>query len=871
MDAGDGVKFNFPMAYSATVLAWGALEFPEGYQIAGAMDMLEDNLDFVADYLLRCWDNDKQQLVVGIGDPFLDHNAWIAPELLEIAVPESRQVYKVSPDAPGSDVAAEMSAALTAIGLFRKERGGKADDLMAAAQQLYKFADANRGKYSVANPIVDDFYMSWSGFHDELAWAATWLFQATEDEAFLEKALGHYRDYEQENPDFYDFTLSWDDKSYAVALMLDHWYPASKSVVKPRIKQNRNFWLNEIPVTQDGLRFLLEWGSIRYAANSALLAEIASKWSGGDEELQSFAKSQADYALGDNADDFSFVIGIGEKYPQNPHHRGAHGPYNNVTICCPDQTRNILYGALVGGPTMADGSGYQDDRSDYQANEVATDYNAGFSGLLSALISRTGETSLPEFKDPEFTKGTEFEVVASIAEVTDTSLDVDFRVMQQTNWPSRRNAFGIRYFVDLGDVKVGDISVAVIPVGDAVPPAISNLREWPEGEDVFFVNIGWPTKMAPFPFGAVHQGNFTLRLTLENGEEWDRTRDWSHPRRNAENIPVYEDAFLVIGAEPDGKRQRSLALEATRRGLDAYPPDPILSIREGDEPSTIPCDDLEWKVASSWPGGFSVDAKLINARPRVRVSWVWETTGVVIEESWNIKIVTNDGTKVELIVQNPSSFGFVGRMEDTSDTDGVLPTEIQLNGDDCFFSGREGDDSEKPDDDDDDDSDSADDDDDDSETKPESSEAPSRGSLTPYTDEVDAIFPPPGESTSMPDASDDPDSETGGENEGSVCFPEDASVELEDGSSIPMAKLALGNKVRVDVNKFEEVFFFSHREWEVTHRFVVLETEARNLTVSRNHLIPSGHGLVRAGTVTVGDTVYDGVHGHELKVVRRQW
>ncbi len=44
----------------------------------------------------------------------------------------------------------------------------------------------------------------------------------------------------------------------------------------------------------------------------------------------------------------------------------------------------ILYGGLVGGPN--DNDSYQDKRSDYVGNEVAVDYNAGFTGALAGLI-----------------------------------------------------------------------------------------------------------------------------------------------------------------------------------------------------------------------------------------------------------------------------------------------------------------------------------------------------------------------------------------------------------------------------------------------------------------------------------------------------
>ena len=43
-DAGDHVKFNFPMAYSVTTLAWGIISFESGYKQAGE---LENALDQV--------------------------------------------------------------------------------------------------------------------------------------------------------------------------------------------------------------------------------------------------------------------------------------------------------------------------------------------------------------------------------------------------------------------------------------------------------------------------------------------------------------------------------------------------------------------------------------------------------------------------------------------------------------------------------------------------------------------------------------------------------------------------------------------------------------------------------------------------------
>ena len=74
---------------------------------------------------------------------------------------------------------------------------------------------------------------------------------------------------------------------------------------------------------------------------------------------------------------------------ERPHHRSSSCP--PVPQDCNNGAGNpgpnpmVLYGALVGGPDQWDN--YVDDRNDYVANEVATDYNAGFQSALVAYIS----------------------------------------------------------------------------------------------------------------------------------------------------------------------------------------------------------------------------------------------------------------------------------------------------------------------------------------------------------------------------------------------------------------------------------------------------------------------------------------------------
>ena len=88
-------------------------------------------------------------------------------------------------DNPGSDVAAETAAALAAAAiLFAEEDSAYAEELLLHAIVLLEFAQTNRGEYDDSIPSAKSFYRSLS-YGDELAWAALWLYYATDDDQYL--------------------------------------------------------------------------------------------------------------------------------------------------------------------------------------------------------------------------------------------------------------------------------------------------------------------------------------------------------------------------------------------------------------------------------------------------------------------------------------------------------------------------------------------------------------------------------------------------------------------------------------------------------------------------------------------------------------
>lgn len=58
-DAGDHMKFNFPMAYTATVLSWAILEYGDQMKGVGQLEPAQDSLKWITDYLINCHPKDN--------------------------------------------------------------------------------------------------------------------------------------------------------------------------------------------------------------------------------------------------------------------------------------------------------------------------------------------------------------------------------------------------------------------------------------------------------------------------------------------------------------------------------------------------------------------------------------------------------------------------------------------------------------------------------------------------------------------------------------------------------------------------------------------------------------------------------------------
>lgn len=77
-----------------------------------------------------------------------------------------RTVYKVTQAMPGSEVAAEMAAALAAISmLFKNGDSAYAKTALETAEKAFAFAEQFKGKYTDSHKDICEFYCSHSGYN----------------------------------------------------------------------------------------------------------------------------------------------------------------------------------------------------------------------------------------------------------------------------------------------------------------------------------------------------------------------------------------------------------------------------------------------------------------------------------------------------------------------------------------------------------------------------------------------------------------------------------------------------------------------------------------------------------------------------------
>lgn len=566
-DAGDHVKFGFPMAYTTTMLAWSVYEYKEGYEASGQLDEILDNIRWATDYFVKAH-TAPNELWGQVGNGTADHNWWGPAEVMQMQRPS----YKIDATHPGSDLAAETAAALASASIiFRDTDAAYADKLLLHAKQLYNFADTYRGSYSDSITDAKQYYNSWSGYADELSWGGIWLYLATDDQNYLNKAIAASDLWgtNQSGQWGYQWTQSWDDKHYGAQLLLSRITEQNKFIQST--ERNMQYWTTGVGGTSDrvaytpgGLAHLDQWGALRYSANQAFLAFVYSDWVSDPVKKQtarSFAERQITYMLGDNPRNSSYVIGYGNNSPQHPHHRTSHGSWSDSQTT-PVNHRHVLYGALVGGPSKTDS--YTDSISDYVSNEVATDYNAGFTGAVAKMVMLHGQGQQPVASfPPAEPREDEMFVEASVNTSGSNFVEIRALLNNRTGWPARAsNQMSFNYYVDLSEVVAagyGPEDIKVTAGGYNQGGTVSALQPYDVANHIYYTKVDFAGTLI-YPGGqSAYRKEIQFRISAPlNTNFWNNANDFSFQGVassasapvKVSNIPVFDADVHVFGELP---------------------------------------------------------------------------------------------------------------------------------------------------------------------------------------------------------------------------------------------------------------------------------------------------------------------------------
>ena len=402
-DAGDTLKLNFPLSRSVSIIGMGMVEFRDAYSVHGVLPKAQETLKVAMDYLYNSLDMNSGTYVGAIGIPWVDHNMWTRPSD-QPQVERPAAVYDRSMAA--ADLYASVSAALsTGVLIYGDSDPSYAENLKAAAVYLYDWGASTGGKYSNYYTDVTRATYPSNDNHDDLALAAGWLYRATGDRIYLDKAFQHWN---QGSPNVYvGWNSAWGQHATHMNALADQGQDIPGIEIYRDFLNNKFYraWLDQngyqnIISTPLGMAYpsFSKWGNLAFSTTAASCAAMTAKYTQDPafkQRLLNFAQKQVDYAMG--AGTRSYVVGWGFNPPDQVHHAAASCPDRPAecgwsAFSSPLPNPQVLYGALPGGPggqkvnpSNPDNS-FVNIRSDYVTNEVAVDYTVGFTTSLAGLL-----------------------------------------------------------------------------------------------------------------------------------------------------------------------------------------------------------------------------------------------------------------------------------------------------------------------------------------------------------------------------------------------------------------------------------------------------------------------------------------------------
>ena len=392
-DAGDHVKFNFPMAQAVYTLASLYVDHREQIDASGNKNLLLKHLRFIGDYMIKCHP-EPDKYVVQVATGTRDHDApWQVPE----ANTYQRRVYFADEGQPNTNLACANAAAFAALSMAFRGTGndGYSASLLQHARDLYEFGYQQQRSHGANTELPSrelKLYGENNSFYDEIMVGAAWLYRATGEQRYrseFDAAATQPRTFVG------GWAPGWGDNQYEATYQMAKATGAAQ--YRDRIGNYLRGILNgsEGSYSPYGMWYVgqVDAGfNLPSALNAANLAyryaDLVGSSDADYQRIRQFAFSQVNYTLGDNPRNGSYVIDFGSNFPRITHHRSASAGNKDAP-----QDPRILTGALMMGPLGDDQ--YINDRNVIKCTEPAIGNNATLTLAATLMVKETGGTAPP--------------------------------------------------------------------------------------------------------------------------------------------------------------------------------------------------------------------------------------------------------------------------------------------------------------------------------------------------------------------------------------------------------------------------------------------------------------------------------------------